>query len=43
MAEITIKIEIAGELKDGDKYGIEDVVSDSLRNSGYDVKSVRVS
>ena len=43
MAEITVEIEIEGELKEGDEYSIQDAVSDALRALGYNVISVRAS
>ena len=43
MAEITVEIEIDGELKEGDEYGIQDAIADALRALGYNVRSVKAS
>ncbi len=43
MAELTVKIEVGDELKEGDEYGIEDAIADALRNLGYNVRSIKAS
>jgi len=43
MAQITIVIEVAGELKEGDNYGIEDAIADALRALGYNVQNIKTS
>lgn len=43
MVEITVEIEVADELKEGDEYAIQDAIADALRALGYNVRSVKAS
>ncbi len=43
MAGITVEIEVADELQEGDEYAIQDAIEDALRNLGYNVRSVKAS
>jgi len=43
MAEITVEIEVDGELNKGDEYGIEDAIRDALNALGFNVRSVKAS
>ena len=43
MAEITVEIEVDGELEEDDHYGIEDAIADALRALGFNVRSIKVS
>ena len=43
MAEITVEIEVEGELKEGDDLGIQDAIYDALSSMGYNVRNVKVS
>lgn len=42
MEEIQVIIEIEGELEQGDRFGIEDIVADALREMGVKVIKVKV-
>ncbi len=43
MVELTIEIELADELKEGDEYAIKDAIHDSLVNLGFKPNNIRVS
>lgn len=42
MEEIKVLIEIEGEVKQDDRFGIEDAITDALNALGFKVVSVRV-